>query len=91
MKSCLKTGERRFVRNRPISMMNAIEKNWLHSVQHFATCQTMKVHPKGLSLFPSLKTSIRLTDAEPYFCAVYNHDIIYKNILIIIKTKQKKF
>ena len=31
-------GERRFVRKRPINMMNVIKKNWLHSVQHFATC-----------------------------------------------------
>ena len=43
MKSGLKTGERRFVRKRPINIMNAIEKNWLHSVQHFIYYNLMAV------------------------------------------------
>ena len=88
MKSCLKTGERRFVRNRPISMMRrrigCIPSNILQRVKQWKSIQ------KGWVCFLySLKTSTRLTDAEPYFCAVYN-DIIFQKYINNNKDKTKE-
>ena len=89
MKARLKTGERRFVRNRPISMMRrrigCIPSNILQRVKQWKSIQ------KGWVCFLySLKTSTRLINAEPYFCAVYN-DIIFKKYINNNRRQNKRY
>ena len=93
MKSCLKAGERRFVRNSIGQLawwtlsrkIGCIPSNILQRVKQWKSIQ------KGWVCFLySLKTSTRLINAEPYFCAVYN-DIIFKKYINNNRRQNKRY